>query len=267
MPTPGITVLKHNAPWGPFTQAQIKDGLLRGDFTLSYLAHAPGLNQWLPLGEVLHYVGKGPDLPPLPGERNVPELPTTTAKVPPPLPPIPPKEKPVEPAPVVAEKPPAKAPEPEVHLEPAPFFRRGMAFAIDCCLLFLPVLIIFGISWLNLEIRSWWGSWKPQTLHEEMALLYRNFLQVLFLTTTGLGWLYGAGLESSRRQATVGKRWMGLKVTDLQGQRLGFLHATGRYAALYLSALPCFLGFLMALFGSRNLALHDRLAGTRVVRR
>ena len=81
-----------------------------------------------------------------------------------------------------------------------------------------------------------------------------------------LGWLYGAGLECSRSQATIGKRWMGIKVADAYGERMSFLRATGRYAAKYLSALPCFLGFIMALFSSRGLALHDRLAGTRVIR-
>ena len=60
---------------------------------------------------------------------------------------------------------------------------------------------------------------------------------------------------------------MGVKVTDVYGERLGFLRATGRHAGKYLSALPCFLGFMIALFSSRGLTLHDRLAGTRVVRR
>jgi uncharacterized RDD family membrane protein YckC len=59
---------------------------------------------------------------------------------------------------------------------------------------------------------------------------------------------------------------MGIKVTDAQGERISFLRATGRYAAKYVSALPCLLGFIMALFSSRGLALHDRLADTRVVR-
>jgi uncharacterized RDD family membrane protein YckC len=59
---------------------------------------------------------------------------------------------------------------------------------------------------------------------------------------------------------------MGLKVTDARGERMTFLRATGRYMAKYLSALPCFLGFIMALLSSRGRALHDRLSGTRVVR-
>ena len=94
----------------------------------------------------------------------------------------------------------------------------------------------------------------------------RNTRQLAWLVAIGFGWLYGAGLECSPSQATVGKRWMGIKVTDAHGARISFLRATARYGAKYLSALPCFLGFIMALFSSRRLALHDRLADTRVVR-
>ena len=102
---------------------------------------------------------------------------------------------------------------------------------------------------------------------EEWDLLKLNTRRLAWLVAIGFGWLYGAGFESSSSQATVGKRWMGIKVTDAYGERISFLHATGRYMAKYLSALPCFLGFMMALFSSRGLSLHDRLARTRVVRR
>ena len=101
---------------------------------------------------------------------------------------------------------------------------------------------------------------------EEWELLELNIRRLAWLVAIGFGWLYGAGLECSPSQATVGKRWMGIKVTDAHGERMSFLRATGRYAAKYLSALPCFLGFFMALFSSRGLALHDRLADTQVVR-
>ena len=102
-------------------------------------------------------------------------------------------------------------------------------------------------------------------MHQEWELLDRNIRRLFWLVLVGFGWLYVAGLESSPSQATVGKRWMGIKVTDAHGERMSFLRATGRYAAKYLSALPCFLGFMMALFSSRGMALHDRLADTRVV--
>jgi hypothetical protein len=36
------------------------------------------------------------------------------------------------------------------------------------------------------------------------------------------GWIYEAALESSSKQATVGKMVFGLRVTDMQGQRISF---------------------------------------------
>src|SRR5271163_1160509 len=74
-----ITVLKNNVPWGPFTRAQVEDALARGDFTVKYLAHAPGLKEWTPLGEVLDYVDRTAEssitLPPVPGPRELPPIP------------------------------------------------------------------------------------------------------------------------------------------------------------------------------------------------
>src|SRR5205085_8941237 len=42
------------------------------------------------------------------------------------------------------------------------------------------------------------------------------------LLMQGIGWLYFAILESSATQATLGKMALGLKVTDTEGQRIGF---------------------------------------------
>jgi len=277
----GITVLKNNVPWGPFTRVQIEDGLARGDFTVKYLAHAPGLKEWLPLGEVLDYVDRSvpspmPLLPPVPGPRELPPVPDAPIPVPPSRPPILPAhisralEQPAPPPPSippVAEKqeikPEAK---PEVRLEPAPLFLRGIAFLIDCAILFVPIVILFGIGALAIEIPAAWHHIPHESRMEEWDLLKQNMDRLFWLVLIGFGWFYVAGLESSSAQATVGKRWMGIKVTDAYGERISFLRATGRYAAKYVSALPCFLGFVMALFSSRGMALHDRLADTRVVR-
>jgi uncharacterized RDD family membrane protein YckC len=264
----GITVLKHNVPWGPFTREQIQQGLARGDFTLQYLAHAPGLTEWLPLGEVLHIldanlppVRPSNDLPPVPGVESLAAIGTKQPSAAPPAAPPIIVESVAEPLPLpVMEKPAALLP-------PAPFFPRFIAFLIDCAILFLPILALFALGYLSLEVRGWWQQIDSESMTQERALLWRNFLQLLALAAFGFGWLYAAGLECSRWQATVGKQWMGMKVTDLQGERLGFLRATGRHAAKYLSALPCFLGFMAALFNSRRMAMHDWLAGTRVVRR
>jgi uncharacterized RDD family membrane protein YckC len=84
--------------------------------------------------------------------------------------------------------------------------------------------------------------------------------------STVVGWLYYALMESSAKQATVGKMALGIIVTDLEGRRVGFGRATGRYFAKILSALILGIGFLMAGFTERKQALHDMVASTLVVR-
>jgi len=84
--------------------------------------------------------------------------------------------------------------------------------------------------------------------------------------STVVGWLYHALMESSAKQATVGKMALGIIVTDLEGRRIGFGRATGRYFAKILSALILGIGFLMAAFTERKQALHDMVASTLVVK-
>lgn len=79
-------------------------------------------------------------------------------------------------------------------------------------------------------------------------------------------WIYEAAMESSSRQATLGKMIFGMKVTDLQGRRISFARATARHFCKYLSAMILFLGYIMAGFTAQKQALHDMIAGT-VIRR
>lgn len=77
-------------------------------------------------------------------------------------------------------------------------------------------------------------------------------------------WLYYALMESSPRQATVGKLALGLVVTDESGRRIGFGRATGRYFAKILSAMILLVGFMMVGWTARKQGLHDLIAGTLV---
>lgn len=80
-----------------------------------------------------------------------------------------------------------------------------------------------------------------------------------------LGWLYYAVQESSAAQATLGKRLMGIRVTDLEGAPISFGRATGRYFAKLLSGCILLIGYIMAAFTPRKQALHDMIASTLVV--
>ena len=80
-----------------------------------------------------------------------------------------------------------------------------------------------------------------------------------------LMWLYFSAFESSKRQATPGKQLMGLKVTDLKRNRIGFWKATGRHFGKIISGAILLIGFIMAAFTEKKQALHDKMAGCLVV--
>jgi uncharacterized RDD family membrane protein YckC len=82
-----------------------------------------------------------------------------------------------------------------------------------------------------------------------------------------LDWLYYTLLESSVWQGTLGKKALGLEVTDLGGRRVSFGRATGRFFARIISGLTLGIGFIMAGFTERKQALHDIIAGCLVIRK
>ena len=59
-------------------------------------------------------------------------------------------------------------------------------------------------------------------------------------------------MECSPMQGTLGKRALRLKVTDLNGRRIRFGRAFGRYWARLLSAMPWQIGFMMAGFTAKG---------------
>jgi uncharacterized RDD family membrane protein YckC len=81
------------------------------------------------------------------------------------------------------------------------------------------------------------------------------------------GWLYFALMESSSLQGSFGKMALGLKVTDLHGERITFWRASGRHFATIISGFIFFIGYFMAGFTEKKQALHDMIAGTLVVRK
>ena len=89
----------------------------------------------------------------------------------------------------------------------------------------------------------------------------------LSMFTILIQWLYYALMESSSKQATLGKMAIGLKVTDLNGNRISFGRATGRYFGRILSGLILNIGFFMIAFTEKKQGLHDMIAGTLVVKK
>jgi uncharacterized RDD family membrane protein YckC len=99
--------------------------------------------------------------------------------------------------------------------------------------------------------------------HRGLAILGGG---VTFILLVFGSWLYEAFMESSSYQATLGKMIFGMKVTDLNGNRISFERATGRHFAKWLSGMILCIGYIMVGFTERKQGLHDLLAGTLVRR-
>lgn len=79
--------------------------------------------------------------------------------------------------------------------------------------------------------------------------------------------LYFTFMESSKTQATIGKMALGLKVTDLEGNKLDFSKALIRNLCRLISNFTMLIGYIIAAFTEKKQALHDMIAGTLVLKK
>ena len=96
-----------------------------------------------------------------------------------------------------------------------------------------------------------------------LAVFFGYYFYLIF------GWLLGALyfilMEGGTWQATLGKRAMGLIVTDMNGDPISYGTATLRYLGKFVSSLILGIGYLMAAFTENHQALHDKIASTLVL--
>jgi uncharacterized RDD family membrane protein YckC len=145
----------------------------------------------------------------------------------------------------------------------AGFWLRLVAYLIDSLLLgivvgvfiFMPLIGQGGAGGISPD--NFWALYTD-TSRQGIA---RRLLVVM------AAWLYWALLESSALQATPGKRALGLIVTDLQGRRISFARASGRFFGKAISGFLLMAGYIMAAFTEKKQALHDMLAGCLVIRK
>lgn len=126
--------------------------------------------------------------------------------------------------------------------------------------------LILWVAFLILAIMLPSLFLKPNDAAVSMFSWGKYFSYSIFgnVVSTLLGWLYYALQESGPNQATLGKRALKLKVTDMNGNRISFGKATGRHFAKWISAIILLIGYIMAAFDQRKQALHDKMMGTLV---
>lgn len=147
----------------------------------------------------------------------------------------------------------------------AGFWLRFVALIIDAIVLGIVGAIITLPFAASMGMHAFMRGRPPMTPEEWMPV-FANLWRIILIRIV-LQWLYYALLESSAWQGTLGKKALGLEVTDLAGRRIGFGQASGRYFGKIISALILFIGFAMAGFTEKKQALHDLMAGCLVIRK
>jgi len=142
----------------------------------------------------------------------------------------------------------------------AGFWRRFVAMIIDG-LVFMPLILIVVLTSGLLGI-----AMQPRVDLEGLAGAFFTFGVIIFMCLLFVGnWLYHTAMESSHYQATLGKKALGIIVTDMNGNRISFARANGRFFGKWVSGMIMNIGYLMAAFTEKKQALHDLLAGCLVV--
>lgn len=154
----------------------------------------------------------------------------------------------------------------------AGFWLRVAAAVIDGIILAIPLVFVWIVMFASAIplLRHARDTDSPALVL--MAILPRLILVLVLLLLAS--WLYWAAMESSTWQATLGKRAVGVYVTDLAGNRVTFGRASGRFfAGRGISAIPSIGGLyflvscIMAGLTERKQALHDMIASCLVMRK
>src|SRR3972149_5282617 len=159
----------------------------------------------------------------------------------------------------------------------AGFWLRLVAYLLDAVILNLaslfvlkPILFLFGINFLNLNMESF-NDFMRMAEEDPAAIQQMSQSEIIEMLTGAtlseyfivafssliMHWLYFSIMESSSKQGTIGKMALQLKVTDINGNRISFLRATGRHFGKIISGITLCIGYIMAAFTDRKQALHD----------
>ena len=133
----------------------------------------------------------------------------------------------------------------------ASFWKRVAAFIVD--------YIIYAILCITIEkiLRI---LFEP-TLFASSVSYAILFMGLSKLSNVLCYLCYFVYPESSHAQATWGKRLLGLKVTDLNGNRISFVRSLGRNLGIFVSFFTLGVGCLICLWTSKKQCLHDQMAG------
>jgi uncharacterized RDD family membrane protein YckC len=124
------------------------------------------------------------------------------------------------------------------------------------------IIDIFILWTIGLMVTFFLGFFVSPTYDPEVSMtfpLLANMVQLIIAVTYTTYFL-------GKYSATPGKMACHLKVVTPDGGKVSYSQACYRYFAEIISSLIFGIGYLIAIFDIERRTLHDRIAGTRVVR-
>ncbi len=152
-----------------------------------------------------------------------------------------------------------------VAARPCGFWARLAAHIIDALL----VGAVFQLVWSQLPLSHDWPlPAVPTAISDETVKRLLQECQIwanhAMMVYYPIYFVYDV-LMTGRFGATLGKMAIGARIVLLDGSPIGYGRAAVRWVASRISDLFCFAGYILIGLRRDKRALHDLLAGTRVV--
>jgi uncharacterized RDD family membrane protein YckC len=152
-----------------------------------------------------------------------------------------------------------------VPVEVGGFWRRVAAVLVDAAIL---AVTAGPLQWALADVAEETPILAGKTALESLLRMFeldawavlRRLSPLIVMSSVYLGLFWGL---SGR---TPGQKLLALRVVDVHGRRPGAPRILVRVLATFLGLVPGALGWLWAAFDLEKRALHDRIAGTYVVR-
>ncbi|MBU6247965.1 MAG: RDD family protein [Xanthomonadaceae bacterium] len=153
----------------------------------------------------------------------------------------------------------------------AGFWKRFGAWVIDYIVLMLPSGVILAQTSLADSMSKLFAASLSGGNTQQAMADYVQAVQAArpaMLLVVAIGFIYYTLMESSPLQATLGKLAVGIRVTDMDGRRLGMGRSAGRNAVRLLNMVTGiipFIAYLAIAWTQRKQGLHDLLAKALVL--
>lgn len=142
----------------------------------------------------------------------------------------------------------------------AGFWVRLFAGILDCVflspLIFLLIYVSGNTQTESFHFENAWQSYEY--LGATASNSFANYI------TYAIGIAYAAYFLTSKKQATFGKRIMGIYVGNPDDSKLSASKAFARAGTAILTSLTLGIGFFIVIFTKEKISLHDFLCKTRV---